>query len=124
MITTKVLFMESKRDSSNRIPLYIRITKKRRSVYLDTGIRLLLGQWDDKGKKVRSSVQNSTQINTILTSKLAKINKVALTFEEKGKSYSARIVKNVVCGKDSGCYLQFAKIQLIASKAFMVPNLL
>ena len=84
MITTKIIFMAAKKDLSQRAPVYIRIIKSRKPIYINTGVRLLEGEWDDRERKVKNSATNATRINTLLTSKIAAINKAALNFEEKG----------------------------------------
>src|ERR1700744_3326940 len=47
-----------------KAPVYIRITKNRKTSYIATTLRLEERHWDDKQKKVKPSYPNSAQANT------------------------------------------------------------
>lgn len=78
MSSIKLLLRKDKINQKGESPLYLRITKDRRSKYVSLQIRIKPEQWDEKKDRVRRSHPNSVRLNNYLQQKLAEASAAAL----------------------------------------------
>lgn len=88
-------------DSINRqglVPVYLRITKHRRSKYLALAIRIHPEDWNEKKGKLKPTARNATIINGYLTQKEAEAEAIALELEIKSRFVSVYDIKARILG--------------------------
>tara|TARA_R110000764_G_scaffold42426_4_gene95580 strand:- start:5643 stop:6881 length:1239 start_codon:yes stop_codon:yes gene_type:complete len=83
-----------------KCPINIRITKDRKSSYIQTGQRIDPKFWDSVKRKVKKNHPNSTRLNNLISFKLAEINKSLLDIEAETKPLTrVTEIKKAISGK-------------------------
>ena len=101
MNSAKLILRHDKKNNVGEAPIYLRVTKSRKHAYLSTGIRFEPKFWDDNKRKVKSHNPNSNAANTLIRTYTFIAKSTALAFEQKGKNYSAKVIKDRLLGKNS-----------------------
>lgn len=96
-------------DKSGRCPLYLRLTKNRKSKFLSTGVKLLQNQWDEEAQKVKKNYPSSTRMNALLAVKMADASILALEEEKKSHSVTAQHLKNSIKGEQGIDFFEYQK---------------
>jgi integrase/recombinase XerD len=107
---TSVTIVLRKKTGSNptsKHPLYLRVTKQRKAKYISLGINVQIDQWDQKKLRVKSSVDNSARINSLLAKKMSDAHKVALDHEARGHQITSIKLKEAIKGKVSNSLIQY-----------------
>ncbi len=107
MVTVKILFREDKINSKEESPLYLRITKHRKSKYIALGILLKAEQWDEENKRVKKSHTNSQRLNNYIAAKVSEAQGVALELETTNKSILPINVKEHVMGRKPESFIMY-----------------
>ena len=107
MTTSQIVFLRRNKNRNGLIPVYIRITKNRRSAYINTGIHLEEKHWNQTKNKVKPSHPNSARINAIIASKMAKVQRTILEYEWKNKYYSVDHIRDKVLTSNPDCFLSY-----------------
>ena len=109
MATTKVILKKEKVDAKGEAPLYIRITKDRKSTFISLGYKIKEKDWNEAQSIVKKSHPNSTWMNNFITTKLAEVQNNALEQEKKSEYIPAIAIKQAVLGHNSVNFLEYAK---------------
>ena len=109
MATLKFVLRTEKMDKSGRCPLYLRLTKNRKSKFLSTGVKLLQNQWDEEAQKVKKNYPSSTRMNALLAVKMADASILALEEEKKSHSVTAQHLKNSIKGEQGIDFFEYQK---------------
>lgn len=88
MVSTKIIARKDKKNSNNEVPLFIRLTAKRKSKYISLGISINIDYWDEKAMQVKRGHPNMARINNFITTKLSELQAKAIQSEEKAPSNS------------------------------------
>lgn len=80
MATVRVV-LRKKKNKAGKFPIAIRITKDRKSSYLNTGQYIDEKFWDEKNRNVRKSHPNSKMLNNFISTKVAEANDKVLKSE-------------------------------------------
>ncbi len=107
MVTRDFKLMTSKKSEDGTAPIYVRITKNRKSVYAKTGIRVLERHWNKNKSKVKSLAPNAGRFNHKLSRTLTRIDQIATDFDIKGISYSAKMVKESLTDEHADCFIHY-----------------
>lgn len=109
MASVKLYPRLDKINDKGEAPIYIRLTKNRKSRYiaLDTYVRP--EDWNEKVGKVKSNAQNSFQLNYYLTSKEAEAQAIALELEIKSKSVTALDIKSRILRRPPSDFFTFVE---------------
>ena len=107
MVSVKILFRTDKKNSKNECPLYLRITKNRRSKYISLGILLTDEQWDEENKRVKKSHPNSQRLNKYIATKVSEAEGVALDLETEDKYIVPQDVKDQIMGRKSESFIKY-----------------
>ena len=83
MPSVKVFPRLDKADSQGKVPIYLPVTKNRKSKYIALNTYILSKDWNKKTGKVNTTVSNAAQINTYLSSKVAEAERIALELETR-----------------------------------------
>ncbi|SNZ01177.1 site-specific integrase [Flagellimonas pacifica] len=126
MVTIEA-YMRKRKSKAGLCPLNIRITKNRKSSYIQIGQRIDPKYWDPIRRKVKKNHPNSTRLNNLISSKLVEINKSLLDIESGTKPITqAAEIKKTISGKHkSHSFYTFAEtyfIELEKNKKFSRIN--
>tara|TARA_R110001606_G_scaffold384082_1_gene546718 strand:+ start:354 stop:1559 length:1206 start_codon:yes stop_codon:yes gene_type:complete len=95
MATVRVV-LRKKKNKAGRFPISIRITKDRKSSYLNTGQYIDEKFWDEKNRNVRKSHPNSKVLNNFIITKVAEANDKVLKSEMKTEYQTVSEIKNKI----------------------------
>jgi len=109
MASVKVYPRIDKVNDNGKAPIYMRLTKNRKSRYIALDAWIRPEDWDEKSGKVKPSAQNAYQLNYYLVSKEAEAESIALELETRSKSVTAVDVKARILGKVPQDFFTFAE---------------
>lgn len=78
MPSVKVLLKLNKQKPNGEYPLYIRITKDRRSKFISLGIYIQKKYWNENDSKLKSSHPNSARLNNLIAKNVKEAEALAL----------------------------------------------
>ena len=100
-MTTVEPYLRKRKNQAGLCPINIRITKDRKSTYIQTGQRINSQYWDSNKKRVKKTHPNSVRLNNMISIRLAEVNKSLLKIESDARSISDVIeLKNVIRGRN------------------------
>ncbi|MET3980928.1 integrase/recombinase XerD [Mucilaginibacter sp. UYP25] len=109
MASIKVFPKMNKINKYGQVPIYLRITKKRRSKYIALDVYINPKDWNEKTGKVRSGVVNAKQINSYLSIKEAEAEATSLEMESRSNFVSAYDIKSKLSGITPGDFFTFVE---------------
>ncbi len=111
MATVRVV-LRKKKNKAGLFPITIRITKDRKSSYLNTGQYIDKKFWDEKNRNVRKSHPNSKVLNNFIITKVAEANDKVLKSEMKTEYQTASEIKNKIAVTKGLDFFAVAEIHL------------
>jgi integrase/recombinase XerD len=108
MSTVALIFNENKINKKGEVPLWLRITKDRKSKYIAIGVRLKKEHWDEDKMKVRKGHPNCQRLNNFIAQKIADAEGVALDMETSKKYSNVKKVKDAITGRSSESFIKYA----------------
>lgn len=108
MSTVKVIRRKDKEKANGEAPLYLRITKNRRSRYVSIGVYVTDKDWDEVKCMVRKTYPNSVRTNRFIAQKVAEAMGVGVDMESVNKHVSAKALKEAITGRSSISFLDYA----------------
>lgn len=109
MATLKFVLRTEKMDKAGKCPLYMRLTKNRKTRFLSTGVKLLQNQWDEETQKVKKNYPNSTRMNAILAVKMADASILTLEEEKRSNNPTAQQIKDALLGVENVDFFEYQK---------------
>lgn len=109
MATTKVILKKEKVNANGEAPLYIRITKDRKSNFISLGYKIKEKDWNEAQSIVKKSHPNSAWLNNYITTKLAEVQNNALEQEKQSDFIPAKTIKQAVLGQTSANFFEYAE---------------
>ncbi|WP_026914586.1 site-specific integrase [Christiangramia portivictoriae] len=95
MATVRVV-LRKKKNKSGLLPIAIRITKDRKSSYLNTGQYIEEKYWDEKNRNIRKSHPNSSILNNFIATKVAEANDKVIKSEMNPEYQTVSEIKNKI----------------------------
>ncbi|WP_194850164.1 site-specific integrase [Nonlabens antarcticus] len=95
MATVRVV-LRKKKNKAGLLPIAIRITKDRKSSYLNTGQYIEEKYWDSINRNVRKSHPNSNVLNNFITTKVAEANDKVIKSEMNSEYQTVSEIKNKI----------------------------
>lgn len=112
MASVKIVLRKDKVNDNGEIPLYIRIIKNRQTKFTALGIYVKPGEnWNEKESKVTNKYPNSSRVNNMIAAKLAEANELIVNLETTKSSIRNVKVRDVIMGKESSSFLNYARSQ-------------
>lgn len=108
MSSIKAILFRYQQNEAGESPVYIRITKNRKSKYIALGIDIKEAAWDYGSNRVSAKYPNAMYINNFITQKLAEASAVSLQMNAEDKYVPMQKVKDQILGRTSLSFLQFA----------------
>lgn len=102
----------NKINKYGQVPIYLRVTKNRRSKYMALDVYIDPKDWNEKTGKVRTGAVNAAQINSFLSIKEAEAEATALDMESKSNFVSAYDIKSKLRGITPGDFFSFFEKRL------------
>ena len=93
---------------TQRGPVYLKITKDRKTCYISTGYHLHVTEWNGEAQKVLSKHSNSVRMNMLLSSKIQELWAIALRYEDRRMPFTAQDLKEAFCGGGKEHFIQYA----------------
>ena len=113
MSSIKPILKVDKIKANGEAPLYIRITKDRKSSYKSLGIYLDPQDWDEPQQKVKKSHPNSARANNLIAKRIADINNSLLQLEEGATGYRPQKVFDLMAPKPVIGFIEFSKKSIV-----------
>ena len=107
MASVKAFPRLNKTNTEGKAPVYLRITKNRKSKYIALDVYILSGDWNKKTGKVKSTAHNASQINAYISSKVAEAERIALELETRSISITAYDIKHKILERDPGDFFEY-----------------
>ena len=104
--------LRKKKNKAGQFPITIRITKDRKSSFLNTGQYIDEKFWDEKNRNVRKSHPNSKVLNNFIVSKVAEANDKVLKSEMKPEYESVAEIRNKIVEKKRFDFFIVANLHL------------
>lgn len=109
MASVKLYPRFDKVNNQGKAPIYLRLTKNRKSKYIALDAWIYPEDWNEKTGKVKPNATNSFQLNYFLASKEAEAESIALELETRSKSVTAVDIKSRIIGKAPSDFFSFAE---------------
>ncbi|MCC4214771.1 site-specific integrase [Leeuwenhoekiella parthenopeia] len=111
MATVRVV-LRKKKNKAGRFPIAIRITKDRKSSYLNTGQYIDEKFWDEKNRNVRKSHPNSKMLNNFISTKVAEANDKVLKSEMNPEYQTVSDIKTKIIATKGLDFFAVAEMHL------------
>lgn len=109
MASVKVFPRLDKINKEGKVPIYLRVTKNRKSKYIALDAYILPKEWNKESGKVKSHVRNASQINSYISSKVAEAERIALELETRSTSVTSYDIKHKLLGKAPGDFFEYVE---------------
>jgi hypothetical protein len=112
MASIKLILRKNQEDKTGHCPLYIRVIKDRKAKFISTGQKLKVSEWDEIRQKIKKNHPNSARLNAYLSQLIADAEGQVADLSRKNNSVSAKKLKEVIKGKESVNFFDYAEIRL------------
>ena len=110
MASVKVFPRLDKVNKQGLVPMYLRLTKNRKSKYIALDVYIDPKNWNVKTGKLKPTAKNASQINNFLAVKEAEAEALALEMETKSKFITAYDIKSKIIGKAPEDFFAFVEL--------------
>jgi integrase/recombinase XerD len=107
MASVKVYPRLDKANKTGQVPIYLRLTKNRKSKYIALDVYINPKDWNEKTGKVKLTAPNATQINSFIASKEAEAEAISLEMETKSRFITAYDIKSRIIGNPPDDFFMF-----------------
>ncbi|WP_338359205.1 site-specific integrase [Yeosuana marina] len=104
--------IRKKKNKAGQLPIAIRITKDRKSTFLNTGQYIDEKFWDAKNRNVRKSHPNAKVLNNFILTKVAEANDKVLKSEMKPEYETVAEIRNKIIEKKGFDFFTVANMHL------------
>lgn len=108
MASVKLVLRTAQESQTGHCPLYIRIIKDRKAKFITTGQKLKPSEWDETKQKVKKNHSNSARLNAYLSQLIADAEGQVADVTRKNRQVSAKKLKEVIKGKESTLFFEYA----------------
>jgi len=112
MASVKVFPKMDKLNQGGEIPIYLRVTKNRKSKYIALDVYIDPNNWNDKLRKVKPHAPNASLINSYMAQKGAEAEAIALELEMKSKFVTAFDIKSRIVGNIPKDFFEYMQIRV------------
>jgi integrase/recombinase XerD len=125
MASIKISPRHDKANKSGQVPLYLRLTKNRRSKYVALDVYINPNDWNNKTGKVRATAVNASQINSFITKKIAETQALSLSMETKSKFVTVYDIKSKLVGNGPAEFFSYFEKQIrLRTEEFSIGTIL
>lgn len=124
MASVKISPRFDKQNGEQKVPLYLRITKNRKSQSIALDVYIPPNDWNSQTNKVKIGAVNAEHINNYIASKVALAEAVALDMETQSTWVTAFDIKSRIMGKVPSDFFAFVrKREEIVNKEYSVGSI-
>ncbi len=109
MASIKVFPRLDKADAQGKVPIYLRVTKNRKSKYIALNTYILSQDWNKKTGKVKTTVSNASQINTYISAKVAEAERIARELETRSTFVTSYDIKHKILGRAPADFFEYVE---------------
>ena len=109
MASVKVFPRLDKSDPQGKVPIYLRVTKNRKSKYIALNTYIFSKDWNKETSKVKTTAANASQINTYISSKVAEAERIALELETRSTFVTSYDIKNKILGRAPADFFEYVE---------------
>ena len=109
MASVKVFPRLDKKNTEGKVPIYLRVTKNRKSKYIALDAYIFSKDWSKDTGKVKSTSPNASQMNTYISSKVAEAERIALELQTRSTSVTSYDIKHKILGKAPADFFEYVK---------------
>ena len=91
--------LRKKPNAKGEYPIYIRITKERKSTFVALGYYIKMDDWDEKHKKVRKSHPNAVRLNNLITKRITEAGGKLIEMDASDKNVSVKAIRKRIINK-------------------------
>ena len=117
MASVKIYPRLDKINKNGQVPIYLRLTKNRKSKYIALDVYINPKDWNEKTRKMRSGAKNAIQINSFILSKEAEAEAISLEMETKSKFVTSYDIKSRIIGNPPSDFMLFSQRNPLLSTA-------
>lgn len=99
MASVKAYARLDKINSDGKVPIYLRVTKHRKSKYVALDAYVFPKDWNNESAKVKTNVPNASSINSYISSKVAEAERIALELETRSAHVTSYDIKHKILGR-------------------------
>ena len=99
----------NKLNKEKEAPLYLRITKDRKSKFISLGEYIKPMYWNKKACEVKPGHPNSEWLNNFIEHKKAEAREISLKKQSESKYVPTKSIKEAILGKSSESFFEFAE---------------
>ena len=110
MAKFNIIAYRSNQKKDGSYPIYLRVTKDGKRIYIDLGVTTQLNQWDkSSGRFKRDKRLNPNYIkdNNLLNHYEERISSILRKFAEERVDWTLNLFKEQFLGMSKGCYLLY-----------------
>lgn len=97
--------LRKKPNKQGQYPIYIRMTKDRKSSFIALGYYIDQEHWDEKNRKVRKSHPNSVRLNNLIAKKVAEAGGKLIEADTSDKIVSLKAVRKKIINKGADFFI-------------------
>lgn len=110
MASVKIFPRLDKVNKQGQVPMYLRLTKNRKSKYIALDVYVDPKNWNPQTGKIKPNAKNASQINSFLATKEAEAEALALEMESKSKFITAYDIKSRIIGRAPEDFFAFVEM--------------
>jgi len=107
MASVRIYPRLDKINMNGKVPIYLRITKDRKSKYIALDVYINPNDWNGKTGKIKPGAKNAPQINRFLSLKEAQAEVISLEMETRSKFITAYDIKSMIIGNPPADFFEF-----------------
>ncbi len=96
-----------KANNKGKVPIYLRLTKFRKSKYIALDVYIRPTDWNGETGKLKPNAANASRINNYLASKEAEAEAISVEMETKSKSITSYDIKSKILGRPPADFFSF-----------------
>lgn len=110
MATVKAVIREDKINAKNEAPIYLRITKNRKTTFVSLQISVLPEYWDKEKECIKKTnkMKGYVRLNNFIDNKRVEMKNQLMDAEQIDKTLSAKKIKEIIKGEDELDFFEFS----------------
>lgn len=111
MATVKAVIREDKINAKNEAPIYLRITKNRKTTFVSLQISVPPPYWDKDREciKKNNKIRGYVRLNNFIDNERVKMKNQLVEAEQSDRTISSKKIKEIIKGKEEPDFFAFAE---------------
>ncbi|QQT37689.1 Tyrosine recombinase XerC [Sphingobacterium spiritivorum] len=111
MATVKAVIREDKINAKNEAPIYLRITKNRKTTFLSLQISVPPLYWDKEREciKKNNKIKGYVRLNNFIDNERVRMKNQLVEAEQSDRTLSSKKIKDIIKGEEEPDFFEFAE---------------